>query len=105
MSPAPDFTPGYPSKGEKVSVAWQAAWDELEAEQVSRPELQLLMMEKAGCAWKTAHNLISKALRRRLLVVTERVAGESLLCRADVLREADPTHPALTRRRGVYPGA
>lgn len=26
---APDFTPGYPSKGKKLGPAWQALWDKL----------------------------------------------------------------------------
>ena len=95
MSPAPDFTPGYPSRGEVISQAWQAAWDELEAEMVPRAELQTLMVEKSGCAPKTANNLVSKALRRRKVVVVERIRGVSILCRTDVLEASCPDHPAL----------
>lgn len=95
MSQAPDFTPGYPSRGEVISQAWQVAWDELESEVVPRPELQALMTERTGCAPKTANNLVSKALRHRRVVITERVRGVSMLCRADVLEESCPDHPAL----------
>ncbi len=87
---APDFSPNYPSRGEVISLAWQAAWDELETEMVDRKELQEVMAEKAGCTVKTASNLISKALRYHLLV---RLEGK--LCRRDVLAQSWPDHPLL----------
>lgn len=97
MTTAPDFTPGYPSGGELISQAWQVAWDELAAEIVPRPELQALMVEKTGCAPKTAINLITKALTTRRVVVTERYRGVAMLCRADVLEASCPDHPALKK--------
>ena len=90
MSPAPDLSPGYPSKGELISVAWQAAWDELEDAMVDRAELQGVMAEKSGCSLKTASNLISKALRHHRVI---RMEGQ--LCRRDVLAARWPDHPAL----------
>lgn len=95
MSAAPDFSSGYPSGGEVISRAWQVAWDELATEMVPRPELQALMAEKTGCTTKTASNLISKALRYKRVVIVERVAGVSILCRRDVLLESYPDHPVL----------
>lgn len=97
MSPAPDFYNGYPSGGEVISVAWQAAWDELETEMVPRPELQAIMVERSGCAPKTANNLVSKALRYRRLAVAERSGGVALLCRYDLLEGFAPHHPSVKK--------
>jgi hypothetical protein len=95
VSPAPDFSPGYPSGGEIISVAWQTAWDELAEAMVPRPELQALMAERSGCSPKTANNLVSLALRHNRVVLAEREAGVSMLCRRDVLLASYPDHPAL----------
>lgn len=62
----PDFTPGYPSKGERISLAWATAWARLvDADNgwVSGKWLASAMAEAAGVQDKTARNLLDAARR------------------------------------------
>lgn len=81
---APDFSSdGFPSSGEKIGPAWQAAWDLLDSERWTVEDDILKELLKHPIAPGTAMNLLSSA--RKSGVVGVKKLGNTWLYRRSVL--------------------
>jgi hypothetical protein len=63
---APDFTPGYPSKGAQIGPAWQLAWDHLRRQHgkyVSGKTVADHVMAEMEVKNETVRNLLHAAAR------------------------------------------
>lgn len=63
---APDFGPGYPSRGEKIGPAWRRVWAAL-ADGNWHQGVELAQRCADGLAPKTVQNLLWQAQRRHVL--------------------------------------
>jgi len=66
---APDFVPGYPSKGERIGPGWDAIWRLLaDGEPRDRFEIWAALDKSLALAPLTVRNLLQQARQRGLLV-------------------------------------
>jgi len=66
--PAPDFTPGYPSRGERLAGAWQVMWHLLaDGSWWDVGPLIAVAEEHGDVAAKTARNLLLGAVKARVI--------------------------------------
>jgi hypothetical protein len=77
MTDAPDFNPGYPSRGELIGPAWVQVWAMLaDHEWRKGMDLAATVAERCGVAAKTVQNLLSQATKVGLLERETRFAGK-----------------------------
>lgn len=70
---APNFRGNYPNAGERIGPAWQAAWACLlrNEGQAFQEDLTDTMIEDGGIQEATATNLLRKAVKARVLTLTD----------------------------------
>jgi hypothetical protein len=73
---APDFAPGYPSKGERIGPGWQTVWDSMLPGQWHKGrDFALQMSGKTGLAPGTVTNLLRAAAKAGHLESELRFSG------------------------------
>lgn len=77
MKPAPDFTPGYPSKGERIGPAWIFAWNLLAPGEWQRgSDIAARVGGSTGLAASTVKNLLRSAAKAGHLEAELRFSGK-----------------------------
>lgn len=77
IDPAPDFRGTYPSAGERIGPAWQAAWEDLADRQwVKGTDFAWKLAERVGLAPATIRGLLRQAAAASVLEVELRFAGK-----------------------------